>query len=198
MKVLYLCLIIIHSLLHGTRALQGVPHPYIIFPSAAFYIWIFGLADRCEKGRKKLSKAEITCDCARMDAERDSSDLDADPLHRAPAPCSLCCCDTAMRSRAELQELAEVGVPLMIAGPSWYGSVGMTSLLCWSRLTKWLYRSFLQKRAWLTSCAGKQLRYLFTVKFVSPWNCIKMQLLFFYACGTQRCTDLVLLRRIPG
>lgn len=52
MKVLYLCLIIIHSLLHGPRALQGVPQTHIIFPSAAFCIRIFGLADRYEKKKK--------------------------------------------------------------------------------------------------------------------------------------------------
>lgn len=109
----------------------------------------------------------------------DSSDFDAEPLHRAPAPSSPWCCDTATRSRAELQELAEVGVPLMIAGPSWSWSVGMTSRLCWSRLTEWLYGSFCKKRAWLTSCAGKQLRYLFAVMFVSPWNCLKVRFLFF-------------------
>jgi len=48
MKVLYLRLIIIHSLLHGLRALQGVPQTHTV--------------DRYEKGRtKKCRKAESVC-----------------------------------------------------------------------------------------------------------------------------------------
>lgn len=52
MKVLYLCLIIRHSLLYGPAALQGASQTHIIFLSTTFCIGISDLADRCGKAPK--------------------------------------------------------------------------------------------------------------------------------------------------
>lgn len=45
--MLYLCLIVIHSLVYGPRVLQGVSETHTVFPSAAFCIWISDAVDRC-------------------------------------------------------------------------------------------------------------------------------------------------------
>lgn len=45
--MLYLCLIVIHSLVYGARVLQGVPETHTVFPSATFCIRISDSVDRC-------------------------------------------------------------------------------------------------------------------------------------------------------
>lgn len=49
MKMLYLCLIVIHSLLYGSEVPSGVSQIHIMFPSAGFGIWISDLAVRYVK-----------------------------------------------------------------------------------------------------------------------------------------------------
>lgn len=46
-KMLFLCLIVIHSLVYGPCVLRGVSETHTVFPSAAFCIWIFDAVDRC-------------------------------------------------------------------------------------------------------------------------------------------------------
>ena len=48
-KMLYLCLIVIHSLLYGSEVPSGVSQIHIMFPSAGFGIWISDLAVRYVK-----------------------------------------------------------------------------------------------------------------------------------------------------
>lgn len=134
MKVLYLCLIIIHSLLHGPRALQGVPQTHIIFPSAAFCIRIFGLADRYEKkkgGEKSAGRQQVR---ATVRVQMLSGD-GQQQFQLKPIPSCSCSTfpPTLWRShggRDEPQEVAEIGVALMLAGPSQEVSVGVASRCC--------------------------------------------------------------------
>ena len=49
MKMLYLCLIVIHSLLYGSKVPLGVSQIHIMFLSAGFGIWISDLAVRYVK-----------------------------------------------------------------------------------------------------------------------------------------------------
>lgn len=49
MKMLYLCLIVIHSLLYGSKVPLGVSQIHVMFPSAGFGIWISDLAVRYVK-----------------------------------------------------------------------------------------------------------------------------------------------------
>lgn len=46
-KMFYLCLIVIHSLVYGPHVLQGVSETHTAFPSATFCIWISDSVDRC-------------------------------------------------------------------------------------------------------------------------------------------------------
>lgn len=48
-KMLYLCLIVIHSLLYGSEVPSGVSQIHIMFPSAGSGIWISDLAVRYVK-----------------------------------------------------------------------------------------------------------------------------------------------------
>lgn len=49
MKMLYLCLIVIHSLLYGSNVPLGESQIHIMFPSTGFGIWISDLAVRYVK-----------------------------------------------------------------------------------------------------------------------------------------------------
>ena len=49
MKMLYLCLIVIHSLLYGSEVPLGMSQIHIMFLSAGFGIWISDLAVRYVK-----------------------------------------------------------------------------------------------------------------------------------------------------
>lgn len=49
MKMLYLCLTVIHSLLYGSKVPLGVSQIHITFLSAGFGIWISDLAVRYVK-----------------------------------------------------------------------------------------------------------------------------------------------------